>query len=124
MIAGDTIKLNVPIDTKLLSGHNTMFVNFNPDNDQPEEHLFNNYAFSNLYVRPDSLSPVMDVTFDGTHILNRDIVSAKPHILMKLSDELTGMVLDDTSLVTVNVRYPDGSLRRFYFNNSNDTLRL
>ena len=124
LIAGDTIKFNVPIDTRLLAGQNTVFVNFNPDNDQPEEHLFNNYAFKNLYVRPDSLSPVMDVTFDGTHILNRDIVSSKPHILVKLSDELKGMVLDDTSLVTVNVRYPDGNLRRYYFNNSNDTLQF
>lgn len=124
LIAGDTIKLNVPIDTRLLAGQNTVFVNFNPDNDQPEEHLFNNYAFKNLYVRPDSLSPVMDVTFDGTHILNRDIVSSRPHILVKLSDELKGMLLDDTSLVTVNVRYPDGNLRRYYFNNSNDTLQF
>jgi hypothetical protein len=124
LIAGDNIKFNVPIDTRLLAGQNTVFINFNPDNDQPEEHFFNNYAFKNLYVRPDSLSPVMDVTFDGTHILNRDIVSAKPHILVKLSDEMKAMVLDDTSLVTVNVRYPDGNLRRFYFNNSNDTLQF
>lgn len=124
LIAADTIKFNTPIDTRLLAGQNTVFVTFNPDNDQPEEHLFNNYAFKNLYVRPDSLSPVMDVTFDGTHILNRDIVSAKPHILVKLSDELKGMVLDDTSLVTVNVRFPDGNLRRYYFNNSNDTLQF
>jgi len=124
LAAGDTIKLNVPIDTRLLSGHNTIFVNFNPDNDQPEQHLFNNYAFRNLYVTPDSLNPVMDVTFDGTHILNKDIVAAKPNILIKLSDELNGLLLDDTSLVTVNVRYPDGAVRRFYFNNSNDTLRF
>lgn len=124
LIAGDTIKLNVPINTEGLSGQNTLFINFNPDNDQPEEHLFNNYAFRNLYVRPDSLNPLMDVTFDGAHILNRDIVSSKPHILMKLTDEMSALALDDTSLVTVNVRYPDGSLRRFYFNNSNDTLQF
>jgi hypothetical protein len=124
LVAGDTIKLNVPIDTKQLGGNNTVFVNFNPDSDQPEEHLFNNYAFKKLYVRPDSLSPVMDVTFDGTHILNRDIVSSKPHILVKLSDEMKAMVLDDTSLIIVNVRYPDGNLRRFYFNNNNDTLQF
>ncbi len=123
LVSGDTIKLNVPGDTKSLSGDNTVFVNFNPDNDQPEQHLFNNYAFRNLYVIPDSLSPVMDVTFDGTHILNRDIISAKPKILVKLSDEMKSLILNDTSLVTVNVRYPDGDIRRFYFNN-NDTLQF
>ena len=124
LVSGDTIKLTIPIDTKLLSGHNTVFINFNPDNDQPEEQFFNNYAFRNLFVRPDSLNPVMDVTFDGTHILNRDIVSSKPNILVKISDELKGLLLNDTSIVTVNVRYPDGNLRRFYFNESNDTLQF
>ena len=119
---GDTIKLDVPVDTKALQGNNTIFINFNPDNDQPEQHLFNNYAFRKLYVIPDSLNPVMDVTFDGTHILNRDIISAKPKILIKLSDEIKSLILDDTSLVTVNVRYPNGDTRRFYF--SNDTLQF
>jgi len=123
LLTNDMIKLNVPISTSSLSGQNTLFVNFNPDNDQPEQHLFNNYAFRNFYVRPDSLSPFMDVTFDGTHILNRDIVSAKPHILIKLTDELSALALDDTSLVSVNIRYPDGTLRRFNFN-GNDTLQF
>ena len=124
LVTGDTIKLRVPIDTRSLSGNNTVFVNFNPDDDQPEEYLFNNFAFRKLFITPDSLNPVMDVTFDGTHILNKDIVSSKPGILVKLSDELKSMALDDTSLVTVNVRYPDGNLRRFFFNNNNDTLQF
>ncbi len=124
LTVGDTIKMNVSVPTGSLSGENTVFVRFNPDNDQPEEYLFNNYAFRKLYVTPDSLSPVMDVTFDGTHILNKDIVSSKPGILIKLSDEMKSMALDDTSLVTVNVKYPDGNTRRFFFNNNNDTLQF
>jgi flagellar hook assembly protein FlgD len=123
LVVGDTIKLHVPIDTRVLSGHNTVFVYFNPDNDQSEQYLFNNYAFRNLYVTPDSLNPIMDVTFDGAHILNKDIISAKPKIQIKLSDEIKSLVLDDSSLVTVNVRYPDGNLRRFHFSN-NDTLQF
>ncbi|MEI9808499.1 MAG: hypothetical protein WDO16_11865 [Bacteroidota bacterium] len=47
----DTIRLNVPIDTRSLSGHNFLFVNFNPDNDQPEQHLFNNFAFRNFICK-------------------------------------------------------------------------
>ncbi|WP_276500638.1 C25 family cysteine peptidase [Terrimonas pollutisoli] len=123
LVAGDTIKLNVSIDTKSLSGNNTLFVNFNPEEDQPEQYLLNNYAFRNLFVIPDSLSPVMDVTFDGTHILNKDIISAKPRILIKLTDEMKSLLLNDTSLVTVNVRYPNGDTRRFYFT-GNDTLQF
>jgi len=52
----DTIRLNVPITTKSLLV-TTQYCKLNPDNDQPEQFQFNNYAFRNLYVRPDSLSP-------------------------------------------------------------------
>jgi hypothetical protein len=48
----------------------------------------------------------MDVTFDGVHILNGDIVSAKPKIVITLKDESKFLALDDTSLVTVFVKYP------------------
>ena len=122
LAVNDTIRLDVPIDTRSLSGRNTLFVNFNPDMEQPEQHLFNNYAFRNLYVRPDSLQPTLDVTFDGVHILNRDIVAAKPMIVAELKDEAKWLLLTDTALINVQVRYPNGQLRRFNFDN--DTLRF
>lgn len=120
--ATDTVQIGSIINTASFPGKNTLFVEANPDDDQPEQHHFNNFAFRDFYVKPDSLSPLIDVTFDGVHILNRDIVSSKPDILIKLKDEAKWMILDDTSLVNVQVRYPSGVLRRFYF--SNDTLRF
>jgi hypothetical protein len=121
---GDTIQLNIPIDTRSLSGNNVMFVNFNPDFDQPEQYLFNNYLFKNLYVKGDKMNPLLDVTFDGVHILNKDIVSARPDIVIKLKDNARWLVLDDTSLMTVSVRYPDRSTRTFHFDNNSDTLQF
>jgi FlgD Ig-like domain len=56
------------------------------------------------------------------HILNRDLVSSKPDIIIKLKDETRWMILDDTSLLTLQVRFPNGSLRRIYFNG--DTARF
>ena len=122
LAVGDTLILTVTIDTKKFPGLNNLYVDFNPDNDQPEEYLFNNFGFKNFYVKPDSLNPLLDVTFDGEHILNKDLVSSKPHILIKLKDEAKWMVLTDTSLLNIKVRYPDGSLHSFYFNN--DTLQF
>ncbi len=118
--AGALLKLNVDIPTQNLSGENRLYVNFNPDFDQPETSLFNNFAFTEFYVRPDSLNPIMDVTFDGVHILNRDIISAKPNILIKLKDDAKWMVLDQQDIVSVKLRYPDGTIRNFDFNS--DTL--
>lgn len=118
----DTLHLGGLINTSTLPGVNTLYVEANPDNDQQEQYHFNNFAYRNLYVKPDSLNPFMDVTFDGMHILNKDVVSSKPDILIKLKDEAKWMILDDTSLFTINVRkLPNGPLRRYYFRN-NDTL--
>lgn len=122
LLINDTLQLGTLINTSTLAGHNTVYVEANPDEDQPEQYHFNNFAFRSLYVKPDSLNPLLDVTFDGVHILNRDIVSSKPDILIKLKDEAKWMILDDTSLLSLQVRYPNGSLRRFYFNN--DTLQF
>ncbi|HNO55655.1 MAG TPA: T9SS type A sorting domain-containing protein, partial [Chitinophagaceae bacterium] len=118
----DTLQLGTLINTSTFPGWNTTYLEANPDNDQLEQFHFNNFAYRNLYVKPDSLNPLLDVTFDGVHILNKDIVASKPDILIKLKDEARWMILDDTSLLTLQVRYPDGSLRRFYFNN--DTVNF
>lgn len=120
--SGDTLLLQYPLDTKQYPGTNTFFIYFNPDNDQPEQYTFNNFIYKTFYVRPDHLRPILDVTFDGVHILNNDIVSAKPHILAKIKDENKYLRLDDTSVVKVQIRYPNGTYRAFSF--INDTLRF
>ncbi len=127
---GEVLNLQFDIDTKQLVGANTLYVELNPDNAQPEQYHFNNFIFRNFYVKGDTLNPLMDVTFDNVHILNRDIVSSKPHILVKLKDEAKWMLLNDPSITTVQVRYPEasGSLgpnsvtRTFAF--SADTLKF
>lgn len=106
---GDVLNVQLDMDTKQLAGANTLYLDINPDDDQPEQFHFNNFIFKNFYVRGDTLNPLMDVTFDNVHILNRDIVSAKPGISIKLKDEAKWMLLDDPSVATVQVRYPDAS---------------
>ncbi|WP_346237997.1 C25 family cysteine peptidase [Niabella insulamsoli] len=120
LIAGDTVKLDVPIPTQALAGNNLAYLEFNRDNDQPEQHSFNNFIYKNFYVRGDSLGPNMDVTFDGLHILNRDIVSSKPDIQIKLTDDAKYLLLNNSDLIKVQLRHPDGLLRDYQFNN--DTL--
>lgn len=119
---GDTAVVYIPIDSKIYSGLNNLFLDVNPANDQPEQYHFNNFLYKNFSVATDNYKPILDVTFDGIHILNNDIVSAQPHVLIKLKDESKYLLLNDTSLVNVQLRYPDGSTRRFYFNT--DTLRF
>lgn len=122
LIAGDTVHISKNIDTKNLVGLNGLYVEVNPDFDQPEQFQFNNFGSRQFFVTADSIKPVMDITFDGVHILNRDLVSAKPNILIKLKDESKWSILRDTSLMKIQIRFPNAVLRTYNFNN--DTLKF
>lgn len=97
------------------SGINILFVEVNPDNDQPEQYHFNNLAFIPLYVQPDNANPLLDVTFNGVHILDGDIVSAEPEILIQLKDENDFLALTDTSYVQVQLKHPDGTIIHYNY---------
>ena len=122
LVAGDTLTALYTIPSQHYPGKNTLYIEFNPDNDQLEEFHFNNFLYKDFYVKSDLFNPLLDVTFDGVHILSRDIVASKPDILIKLKDESRFLALADTALIKVQLRYPDQSLRTFYFNG--DTMRF
>lgn len=122
IIAGDSIVIDQWIETQKLSGNYNVLVQFNPDFSQPEQYLFNNYFTRSFKVVPDRTPPVLDVTFDGIRILNNDIVSAKPFIVIGLKDDSKFLALNDTALFKIRLRYPDGTIRNLKFDN--DTLKL
>ncbi|MEO6837416.1 MAG: hypothetical protein ABI185_03450, partial [Ginsengibacter sp.] len=122
LVSRDTITIHYDIDTKNYPGNNTIFIDFNPNYDQPEQYLFNNFLYTNFYVKSDKYNPLLDVTFDNVHILNQDIVSAKPHIIIKLQDESKSNALNDTSLLNVQIKFPDGSYHPYHFDN--DTMKF
>ncbi len=123
LLAGDTMKISYSIPSQNYSGTNTLFLDVNPDNNQLEQYHPNNILYKDFFVKADVQNPLLDVTFDGIHILSRDIVSFKPNILIKLKDENRFLALKDTSLVKVQLRYPsEQNLRSYRF--GGDTLRF
>jgi hypothetical protein len=122
LAAGDTVQVHFPIDSRLYTGMNTLYVDVNPDNDQPEQLHFNNFIYKRFYVANDTLRPLLDVTFDNTHIINGDIVSSKPHIVIQLKDDAKWNRLNDTTLLTLEVRDPAGNTRSYHFDS--DTLQF
>ncbi len=85
------------------AGMNALVIEANPVDtttgiyDQREQYHFNNIATLRFETLKDRENPVLDVTFDGVHILDGDIVSAKPEIKMTLDDENTTLLFDDLS---------------------------
>ena len=121
LLAGDTLIASYNIPSEKYPGKNTLFIEFNPANNQPEQFHFNNFLYKDFFVKSDIFNPLLDVTFDGVHILSRDIIASKPTIIIKLKDENRSLALKDTGLIKVQLRYPDQTLRNFNFG---DTLRF
>ena len=97
----DTLHATITFDPSVYPGNNNLFIEANPGNDQPEQYHPNNLGYVPFTISVDQTNPLLDVTFDGIHILNRDIVSAKPLIKISLKDENKYLALNDTSLVTL-----------------------
>lgn len=84
---------------------------------QLEQFHFNNIAEKPFFVSSDITNPLLDVTFDGIHILNGDIVSAKPNILVSLKDENKFLALNDTSSFGIYLTNKTTEVeQRIYFN--------
>ncbi len=111
----DTLVANFTFDSRYLSGNNRLVIEANPNNDQPELYRFNNVAVQDFYVKEDEKNPLLDVTFDGIHILDGDLVSAKPFVVVALRDENPYLPLTDTASIEMTLTYPDGSVQPLRF---------
>ena len=103
----DVVRDTIVFSTLGFPGVNSLWVEINPYvngslviTDQPEQEHFNNLVQIPFYVRGDELNPLLDVTFDGVHILNGDIVSPQSEIVISLKDENTILLMDEDSDTT------------------------
>lgn len=118
---GDTLVASVDYNTFNFANRNTFQVFANPNMDQPEETLINNIGFFDFFVETDRRNPLLDVTFDGVHIMDGDLVSSRPNILISLKDENQFLALDDPSLVKMYLQTPnDPEVRQIFVDG--DTL--
>lgn len=118
----DTLITSLNISSIAYPKNNYFLIEANPNADQPEMFHFNNIALIPFYVIGDNANPLLDVTFDGVHILDGDIVSAKPEILITLKDENQYLALDDTALFNIFLKDPTNQLNRVSFSNPNVTF--
>jgi hypothetical protein len=72
---------------------------------EKEFYTFNNITENSFYVSRDSLSPKFKITFDGKEILNNDLVSAEPEVLITLEDN-SPLPLDTTHFTIIHNNIP------------------
>lgn len=109
LLGNDTLIASLDYDAISYPGKNFLFIEANPNNDQPEQYHPNNLGYLNLFSNSDKYNPLLDVTFDGIHILDKDIVSAKPLIKVLMTDENKYLPLNDTALMKLQLLYPNQS---------------
>lgn len=127
-IAGNTFSLierNLSMND-YFEGLNLISYEINPSNFdyQIEKYDQNNFTKSSFFVKSDIENPLLDVTFDGVHIINNELVSSSPNIRISLKDENKYLLLNDTSLINLYLRYPDGSQRPIHFSQTDVSYTL
>jgi hypothetical protein len=105
-LSGDSVKINLITESQTKIGDNSLSLTVRPR--ETELYGVNNIikypvAFT---VSQDNANPVLDVTFDGGYILNGDIVSPNPNILIRLKDENTYLFKQDTSGIMIELKAP------------------
>ena len=107
LLVGETLRDTITIETANLSGINLLWMEVNPYvngslfvTDQPEQQHFNNVLQIPFFVNPDDENPLLDVTFNGRHILNGDIVDPTSEVLITLKDDNEFLIMDDVSDTT------------------------
>ena len=111
----DTVLFRV--STERFAGKYDVELEINPDEDQLEYTHINNYLRTKTFISKDIRNPILEITFDGVKILNGDLVSASPEIMISLVDENQFLLLEDTSLFQMFLKYPEEeSLTRITMN--------
>ena len=116
--ANDRTSIELVInESHTIEGENQLLVEVNPQGMPQESEYSNNILSDKFYVLGDRLAPVLDVTFDGIHILDGDLVASRPEIVMTLEDESQYLLLEDTSLFKVEYKTEQGAIERVWFSN-------
>ncbi len=129
LLVGENLFDTVVISTQNISGLNQLFVEVNPQDSlwQIEQEHFNNLLSIPFFVREDRANPILDVTFDGMHIIDGEIVSPRPKIDISLKDENTFLALDeieDTANFQMSLTYPNGTVMPIYFSNTSQNYAI
>ncbi|MNK09010.1 hypothetical protein D3C87_269570 [compost metagenome] len=107
------------------AGYNILWMEVNPyingslvQTDQLEQYHYNNILQLPVFVVKDDKNPILDVTFNGQHILNGDIIDPTSEILITLKDDNPYLVMNDisdTTLFGIYLTGPDGVQKRVPF---------
>ncbi len=99
LTASDGVQFSDTLFTNSLLFKNFLTVKVTYDG--KEYYSFNNVATNSFYVARDSTNPMFNITFDGKEIINGDIISSEPEVVITLEDN-SPLQLDSTFFTIVH----------------------
>lgn len=96
----NTINFTVP--TNALSGAQIFNAELDPDSRLQEVSRFNNQALRQIFIAGDSLSPQVDITFNGQRVTSGALVPKKPRIVVSATDD-SPIPIADTTLFSLTL---------------------
>ncbi|MFZ4619180.1 MAG: C25 family cysteine peptidase [Bacteroidota bacterium] len=94
----DSVSFSYSYDTRGRRGNHSFTFEIDPKDSLSEQSKGNNSVSLPYIVQSDTLRPTLQITFDGTQILNGDYVSQHPEIRIKFTDNNpVGLLASDTA---------------------------
>ncbi|MEM0940612.1 MAG: C25 family cysteine peptidase [Bacteroidota bacterium] len=119
-VSGDTTVFDVAFKSFNMTGFNSIVVEVSANENEVYD-LNNRLTLSNgVEVKADETNPIIDVTFDGFHILDGDIVSPNPVISVRMRDDSPFLFKEDTVGFNLSLKLP-GETSQFQRINFSDS---
>ncbi len=109
LASGEYSTTSAEFDIDQLRGKITLISVINPRGLQSELYQNNNLLTKCYFKSEDVINPIIDVTFDGRRILDGEIISAQPHVSIRLRDENNNSPLTDSNSVDIYYFTPGGA---------------
>ncbi len=102
----DSTSFRIIQDSRTFAGENSLSVRVSSM--ETEQFTQNNAVLlpNAMTVIGDNTNPLLDVTFDGSYILDGDIVSPIPNVLIRFKDENEYLLKEDTTGIIVELKSP------------------
>jgi len=124
---GEKQYFEVSYNTSSGSGSKTFFINIDVDNQVTELYEDNNFYTIPFFIKPDTTTPLMNITFDGYDIVDGDYISDKPLIKTELTDPSLLPITDPSSVeIYLNevLIPPDTAIINYQFSETNPKVTV
>ena len=110
ILPNEHITVKDTVQTIDMDGEYEFFIGFNHLQEVTEQTYNNNYFNQTFQVVKDVTNPLLDVIFDGKHIIDNEIVSPNTIISISLKDDNVYRLIDDASYILAYLTHPNGEI--------------